>query len=112
MTIDLEQFHEVFFEESLEGLDAMEKGLLAVSSAEHADPEDINTIFRAAHSIKGGSSTFGFTAIAAFTHVLETLLDEARDGKRRLNTEAIDLLLQSCDCLRAMVVAQVCACSG
>ena len=105
MAIDLAQFHEVFFEESLEGLDAMEQGLLAVSSAEEADPEDINTIFRAAHSIKGGSSTFGFTAIAQFTHVLETLLDQARDGTRKLNTEAIDLLLKSSDCLRAMVVA-------
>lgn len=103
MAIDLEQFHQVFFEESLEGLDAMEQGLLAVSSADEADPEDINTIFRAAHSIKGGSSTFGFTSIAKFTHVLETLLDEARDGKRDLGTDAIDLLLKSCDCLRAMV---------
>jgi len=105
MAIDLEQFYEVFFEESLEGLDAMEQGLLAVSSADEADPEDINTIFRAAHSIKGGSSTFGFTAIAEFTHVLETLLDEARDGTRTLDTGAIDLLLQSSDCLRAMINA-------
>jgi len=105
MAIDLEQFHEVFFEECFEGLDAMEQGLLAVSGADEADLEDINTVFRAAHSIKGGSSTFGFTAIAEFTHVLETLLDEARDGKRKLDTQAIDLLLQSSDCLRAMVVA-------
>ncbi|MFT5692102.1 MAG: two-component system chemotaxis sensor kinase CheA [Oceanicoccus sp.] len=105
MAIDLEQFHEVFFEESLEGLDAMEQGLLAISAAEEPDNEDINTVFRAAHSIKGGSSTFGFTSIAEFTHVLETLLDEARDGKRILGTEAIDLLLKSSDCLRAMVMA-------
>ena len=105
MAIDLEQFHEVFFEESLEGLDAMEQGLLAISAAEEPDNEDINTVFRAAHSIKGGSSTFGFTSIAEFTHVLETLLDEARDGKRILGTEAIDLLLKSSDCLRAMVIA-------
>jgi len=103
MAIDLEQFHEVFFEESLEGLDLMEQGLLAINGGEQPDAEVINTIFRAAHSIKGGSGTFGFTAIANFTHVLETLLDEARDGTRILSTEAVDLLLQSSDCLRAMV---------
>ena len=105
MAIDLEQFHEVFFEESLEGLDVMEHGLLAINGGEQPDIDVINTIFRAAHSIKGGSGTFGFMAIANFTHVLETLLDEARDGSRILGTDAVDLLLQSCDCLRAMVVS-------
>jgi two-component system chemotaxis sensor kinase CheA len=103
MSIDMEQFHEVFFEESLEGLDVMEQALLIIGQSN--DPEVINTIFRAAHSIKGGSGTFGFGDVANFTHVLETLLDEARDGKRELNEECIELLLRSCDCLRGMFTA-------
>ncbi len=104
MAIDLEQFHQVFFEESLEGLDIMEQTLLGIDTA-GADAEAINTIFRAAHSIKGGSGTFGFTAITEFTHVAETLLDEIRDNKRQLTTEIVELLLQSSDCLRNMIVS-------
>lgn len=102
MAIDMEQFHQVFFEESLEGLDIMEQSLLAISAGDN-DPETINTIFRSAHSIKGGSGTFGFSEVADFTHILETLLDEARDGKRELTEECIELLLKSCDCLRDMI---------
>lgn len=102
MAIDMEQFHQVFFEESLEGLDIMEQSLLAISSGD-SDPESINTIFRAAHSIKGGSGTFGFSDVADFTHILETLLDEAREGSRELTEECIELLLKSCDCLRDMI---------
>lgn len=104
MAIDMEQFHQVFFEESLEGLDVMEQSLLAVNASEHKDPEIINTIFRAAHSIKGGSGTFGFSDVADFTHILETLLDEARDNRRELTLECVELLLRSCDCLRDMIV--------
>lgn len=105
MAIDLQQFHEVFFQESLEGLEIMEQALLTIQDGEEPDPETINTIFRAAHSIKGGSGTFGFSEIADFTHVLETLLDEARDGKRSLGADAVDLLLKACDCLHEMVVS-------
>ena len=81
MSIDMAQFHQVFFEESFEGLDAMETGLLALDPG-NADKEELNTIFRAAHSIKGGSGTFGFSQVSDFTHVMETLLDEMRDGRR------------------------------
>ncbi len=102
MAIDLEQFHQVFFEESLEGLEAMEHSLLEITP-DNVDPEIINTIFRAAHSIKGGSGTFGFEQITDFTHVLETLLDEVRDGSRQITDQIVDLLLKSCDCLRTMV---------
>ena len=105
MTVDMEQFHSVFFEESLEGLDNMEQSLLAIDLEQDTDPELINTIFRAAHSIKGGSGTFGFNEVSEFTHVLETLLDEVRDGKRSLTQESVELLLQSCDCLRQMIIA-------
>ena len=104
MTIDVSQFHQVFFEESLEGLDAMEAGLLNLD-VDAADDETINTIFRAAHSIKGGSGTFGFTAVAAFTHVMETLLDEMRSRHRQATREVVDLLLASVDCLRGMLAA-------
>lgn len=104
MSIDMEQFHQVFFEESFEGLDVMETGLLSLDNDE-ADDEEINTIFRAAHSIKGGSGTFGFQNIADFTHIMETLLDEVRDGVRELTHEGINILLKSVDCLRMMMMA-------
>jgi len=104
MSIDMEQFHQVFFEESFEGLDIMETGLLNLDSGE-ADNEEINSIFRAAHSIKGGSGTFGFQNISDFTHIMETLLDEVRDGIRELTHEGINILLKSVDCLRMMMTA-------
>ncbi|MBE0366611.1 chemotaxis protein CheA [Pseudoalteromonas aurantia] len=104
MSIDLSQFFEVFFEESFEGLDAMEAELLNLEPGAE-DSETINTIFRAAHSIKGGSGTFGFTSVSDFTHVLETLLDQIRDGQRQLTAEHVNLLLKSVDCLRALLGA-------
>ncbi|WP_313171789.1 chemotaxis protein CheA [Stenotrophomonas sp.] len=102
MSMDLQRFHATFFEESREGLDAMEAGLLALEDGQH-DPEVINSVFRAAHSIKGGAGTFGFDAIAGLTHVLETLLDELRAGKRALESNAVDAMLGSVDVLRALL---------
>ncbi len=104
MSIDMAQFHQVFFEESFEGLEVMESGLMELEPGS-ADSETINAIFRAAHSIKGGSGTFGFKAIADFTHVMETLLDEMRDGKREVTRDNTDILLRSVDCLREMLEA-------
>ena len=106
MSIDLSQFFEVFFEESFEGLDAMEAELLNLVPGEE-DLETINTIFRAAHSIKGGSGTFGFTAVADFTHVLETLLDQIREGSRDLTAEHVNLLLKSVVCGRYYVLCRL-----
>lgn len=105
MTLDLEmaEIAKIFFEESREGLDAMESGLLKLDATVRR--EDIDTIFRAAHSIKGGSATFGFAEIAAFTHGVETLLDEMRSGSRPITADAVQVLLRSCDCLREMVAA-------
>jgi two-component system chemotaxis sensor kinase CheA len=102
MTLDLEmeEIIKVFFEESFEGLDAMESGLLTLDAA--ADRETINTIFRAAHSIKGGAGTFGFMEIAEFTHSVETLLDEMRNGVRAVSPDAVQVLLQSVDVIREM----------
>lgn len=104
MSIDMAQFHQVFFDESFEGLDIMESGLLNMDPGD-VDPEQINAIFRAAHSIKGGSGTFGFTNISDFTHVMETLLDEMRDGRRQVSADAVNVLLRSVDVLREMLKA-------
>ena len=102
MSVDISQFYQVFFEESLEGLDNMESALMALDT-DNIDAETINTIFRAAHSIKGGSATFGFSEVANFTHVLETLLDEVREGSRGLAPDHVDLLLRSVDAMRNMI---------
>ncbi len=104
MSIDLSQFHQVFFDESFEGLETMEELLLSLSEGD-VDHDSVNTIFRAAHSIKGGSATFGFSVVAEFTHILESLLDEMREGQRNITTQAINLLLQSVDCLREMITS-------
>jgi two-component system chemotaxis sensor kinase CheA len=101
MSIDLSEFHDVFFEECFEGLDVMESGLLSLDHG--TDVEEINSIFRAAHSIKGGGASFGFMDISSFTHVMETLLDEMRDGRREVTRECVDLLLESVDVLRNMI---------
>jgi two-component system, chemotaxis family, sensor kinase CheA len=104
MAMDMEQFHQTFFEESIEGLDLMESALLNLDVGA-AEPEVINSIFRAAHSIKGGSGTFGFLDIANFTHLMETLLDEMRDGRRQVVQPEVDLLLRAVDGLRMLVAA-------
>ena len=102
MNMDMQRFHATFFEESREGLEAMEAGLLQLEQG-NRDGELINSIFRAAHSIKGGAATFGFDAVAGLTHVLETLLDELRAGKRAVATPAIDAMLASVDVLRSLL---------
>jgi len=104
MSVDISQFLDTFYDESFEGLDTMETELLDLNPGA-ADNESINTIFRAAHSIKGGSGTFGLTAVADFTHVLETLLDEMRDGRREVTQPAVNLMLTTVDVLREMLNA-------
>jgi two-component system chemotaxis sensor kinase CheA len=103
-TIDLQRFKQTFLDESREGLDAMEQGLLRVEQG-RGDAETINTIFRAAHSIKGGAGTFGLAQITQVTHLLETLLDQMRSGQRAGGAEETALLLQSVDVLRSMLDA-------
>ena len=102
--MDISRFHATFFEESRENIAAMEAGLLDMESG-GGGGDTIHVVFRAAHSIKGGSATFGFTAIAELTHLLETLLDEARSGKRTLGGEDISALLGSVDALRMLLAA-------
>lgn len=102
MGIDISQFRETFLEESFEGLEVMEKSLLDMTVGA-SDADVINTIFRAAHSIKGGSATFGFADVATFTHVMETLLDQVRSGDREITENIRELLLSSVDCVRDML---------
>lgn len=104
MSLDMEQFHESFFDESAEHLDDMERLLMALN-LEQPDPDDLDSIFRAAHSIKGGSGIFGFEALGAVTHVMENLLDRARDGSLELSAELVDLLLKTGDELRSILAA-------
>ena len=102
MTLDLTQFHDSFFEESFEAIASMEDALLKLNVGA-PDPEVVNTIFRVAHSIKGGAATFGFNEVASFTHTLETLLDELRGQRMQVTTPMCDLLLRSVDVMRDML---------
>lgn len=99
MTIDMSQFHAVFLEESAEHLDEIEHLLMAVD-ADSPDAEQLNSIFRAAHSIKGGAGIFGFDALIAITHVMENLFDKARKGQYQLTSSVVDELLREVDVLR------------
>ena len=104
MALDLAQFHDAFFDESFEALDTMEAALLKLNVGA-PEPEIINTIFRVAHSIKGGSATFGFAEVASFTHTCETLLDELRSNRMQVTRALTDLLLKSVDVMREMLRA-------
>lgn len=105
MTIDVSQFLAVFYEESFEGLQNMEAGLLDMEPG-NVEGETLNSVFRAAHSIKGGGATFGLPEIAEFTHAMEMLLDEIRAGSLEMTRESHSALLSSVDCLREMVLAK------
>ncbi|MEJ7804521.1 MAG: chemotaxis protein CheA [Telluria sp.] len=99
MTIDISQFFQVFFDEAEELLAEMERLLLAVDVAA-PDAEDLNAIFRTAHSVKGGSSTFGLNDMTDVTHILESLLDRIRKGEMALTGEHVDAFLAAKDILK------------
>lgn len=99
MSTDLEQFYEIFFEESSELLADMETCLLRLD-VNAPDLEDLNAIFRAAHSIKGGAGTFGFTDMTEMTHMLETLLDKLRKGELEVRSEMVDAFLKAGDVIK------------
>ena len=96
MSVDLSQFYQIFFEEAQEHLESMEALLLDIDIVE-PDSEQLNAIFRAAHSIKGSAGTFGFTDLAEVTHVLENLLDRVRKGELALRPDMIDAFLDAGD---------------
>jgi two-component system chemotaxis sensor kinase CheA len=99
MTIDMSQFYEVFFDEAEELL-AEAEGLLLDIDLEDPDSEELNAIFRAAHSIKGGAATFGFMDMTEITHVLENLLDKIRKNEMALTAEHVDAFLSAKDVLK------------
>lgn len=105
MQIDLNRFRAAFFEEAAEHLQNMEAALLQLET-QGSDQELLNTIFRAAHSIKGASATFGIDSVAKFTHVLENLLDRMREGTILPNPELCELLLTSTDILAGLIQAE------
>lgn len=96
MKVDTSQFHQAFFEETAEHLAEMERLLVALN-LDHPDAEDLNGIFRAAHSVKGGAGIFGFTEMASVTHALESLLDLLRKGTAHPTTAMIDAILSAGD---------------
>ena len=99
MTIDMSQFYQVFFEEAAELLIEMETRLLGLD-LNAPSTEDLNAIFRTAHSIKGGAGTFGFSDMTDLTHVLESLLDRLRKGELAVRSEMIDIFLSAGDILK------------
>ncbi|WFP49104.1 chemotaxis protein CheA [Methylomonas sp. EFPC3] len=92
--------------ESLELLQDMEDGLLSLEDGE--DPtERINSIFRAAHTIKGSSGLFGLDHIVKFTHVVESILDAVREGKLDVSSDLVAVLLPCCDHIALLIRAVV-----
>lgn len=104
MTIDMSQFIAVFFDEAAEHLASLEALLLKLNVA-NPDSEELNAIFRAAHSIKGGAATFGFTDLTEVTHILENLLDRIRKHETQLRPEMVDVFLRAGDVLQDMLAA-------
>ena len=104
MNIDITQFYQVFFEEAAEHLATMESLLLGLNVA---DPslDDLNAIFRSAHSIKGGSGTFGFNDMTEVTHILENLLDRLRKQEMHLTDEMVNAFLEAGDVIRMQLDA-------
>jgi two-component system chemotaxis sensor kinase CheA len=99
---DLSQFYAVFFEEAGENLASMESMLLAID-VDAASDDELNAIFRVAHSIKGGAATFGFSDVTELTHELETLLDRVRRHELPLRRSMVDVLLEAGDVLKAQL---------
>ncbi|HHK9531000.1 TPA: chemotaxis protein CheA [Enterobacter hormaechei] len=104
MSMDITDFYQTFFDEADELLADMEQHLLDLVP-EAPDSEQLNAIFRAAHSIKGGAGTFGFSILQETTHLMENLLDEARRGEMQLNTDIINLFLETKDIMQEQLDA-------
>ncbi len=104
MSMDISDFYQTFFDEADELLADMEQHLLGLDPQE-PDAEQLNAIFRAAHSIKGGAGTFGFTVLQETTHILENILDGARRGEMQLSTDIINLFLETKDIMQEQLDA-------
>ncbi|AVE52671.1 MULTISPECIES: chemotaxis protein CheA [Serratia] len=104
MSMDISDFYQTFFDEADELLADMEQHLLELDPLA-PDIEPLNAIFRAAHSIKGGAATFGFSVLQETTHLLENLLDGARRQEMSLSTEIINLFLETKDIMQEQLDA-------
>ena len=104
MSMDISDFYQTFFDEADELLADMEQHLLGLDPQE-PDSEQLNAIFRAAHSIKGGAGTFGFVVLQETTHILENILDGARRGEMQLSTDIINLFLETKDIMQEQLDA-------
>jgi len=100
--MDISDFYQTFFEEAVELLTDMERLLLELDPGNPSD-EDLNAIFRAAHSIKGGAATFGFTPLTETTHLAENLLDRARHHEITITQKMIEVLLRTKDALQEQI---------
>ena len=102
MSVDMTQFHDVLFEECLENVDAMKAALESID-LNAFDKEKMNTIYRGAHTIKGGCAMLEFNTVADYAKAMEALLGEMRDEKKQTNAENIKVMLESVEFLRAMI---------
>lgn len=102
MDEELEELRGIFLDECIENIELLENGLMRMGEGDD-NPDTLNEVFRAAHSIKGGGSTFGFLPMAELTHHMETLLDEMRAGRRPVAEEDVDLLLVGLDIVQAIL---------
>lgn len=102
MDDDLEELRLIFLDECNENIELLENGLMRMGEGDD-DPDTLNEVFRAAHSIKGGGSTFGFLPMAELTHHMETLLDEQRSGRRPVVEVDVDLLLTALDAVQGIL---------
>jgi len=99
---DLSRFKQTYFDESAELLAVAEAGLLRLTPGE-VDSDEVNAIFRAVHSIKGGGGAFGFTELVAFAHEFETVMDGVRNSAIPVTTELVDTLIRANDVLGQML---------
>ena len=99
--VDHDALVRLFFEESEEGLLAMEEALVALEC--RGDSEALGTLFRVAHTLKGNAASLGFTDLAEVTHRLEDVLDRLRSSALAVDRDVIDVLLESVDLLREML---------
>lgn len=106
MADPMEEIRQTFFVECGELLEAMEAGLLAMQDGDD-DPETVNAVFRAAHSIKGGAGAFAYTDLVRFAHKFESILDEIRSNRLEASRPVVDVMLRASDVLGDLVrVAQ------
>lgn len=104
--LDRDELLRIFTTEAHEHLDAMEQGLVALEG-QPGDPETIATIFRGAHTVKGGALSLGFDGLGELAHAVEGLLERVRSGDLAPRADLVTLLLRSVDGLRVELAAGI-----